>query len=68
MDPRQFQSLREIELELKKKDLERQISREQIRQHGLLLKQHWARSVLTSTLVKTVSKIGVQYLIKRLTK
>ncbi|MEZ4874809.1 MAG: hypothetical protein R2793_05005 [Flavobacteriaceae bacterium] len=63
-----FNSLKDIELELKKRDLQRQITREQIKQNYLLFEQSWTKGLLSSTLLKTLASIGVRYLIKRITK
>ncbi|MEZ4857621.1 MAG: hypothetical protein R2781_02305 [Flavobacteriaceae bacterium] len=69
-----FNSLADIELELKKRDLQRQITREQIKQNYLLFEKNWTRGIFSSqglfssSMVKSISKIGIVYILKRLTK
>ena len=63
-----FNSLEEIELALKQKDLERQIAQEQIKNQYYQLEHEWTGSLFSKPIVTKLIRLGVSYLIRRLTK
>lgn len=63
-----YNSLQEIEMALKKKDLERQISREELRLQYLKLTRIGSSNAIAQFAMTLLKKYGVKYLIRRLTK
>lgn len=63
-----YNSLQEIEMALKKKGLERQISREELRLQYLKLTRIGSSNAITQFAMTLLKKYGVKYLIRRLTK
>lgn len=63
-----YNSLEELELALKQKDLERQIAQEQIKNQYYQLEHDWTGSLFSKPIVTKLLRFGVSYLIQRLTK
>lgn len=65
---RTFQSLDDIATELRKKDLERKVLREEIKHEYLALQQGFQHGWLTHPIVRKLSQLGIKYAIQRLIK
>lgn len=65
-----FESLEEIEQALHKKDLERQIIQEEIKNQYYHLKHdwNWTGNLFSKPIVTQLMKFGISYLIKRITR
>lgn len=63
---KQYHSLQEMEFEIKRLDLQRQITKEQIKQNNYLLKKTFSNNLLSSNLVKKVSNLALTYLVKKI--
>ncbi|MBW2938612.1 hypothetical protein KXJ69_10875 [Aureisphaera sp. CAU 1614] len=63
---KQYNSLQEMELDLKRLDLQKQITKEQIKQNNYLLKKSFRNNVVSSNLVKKVSSIAFIYLLRKI--
>lgn len=65
---RTFESLHDVELELKKKNLERQLLREEIKHNYLSFQQRFESNWFSNPIIAKLSKIGIQYIINRIRK
>jgi len=63
-----YNSLDEIRLALKQKDLERQIAQEEIKNKYYHIEQMWSGGLFSKPIVTKLIKLGISYLIGRLTK
>lgn len=63
---KQYNSLQEMELDLKRLDLQNQITKEQIKRNNFLLKKSFSNNLATSNLVKKVSNIAFVYLLRKI--
>lgn len=63
---KQYNSLQEMELDLKRLDLQKQITKEQIKQNNYLLKKSLRNNIVSSNLVKKVSSIAFIYLLRKI--
>ena len=63
---KQYNSLQEMELDLKRLDLQKQITKEQIKQNNYLLKKSFRNNIVSSNLVKKVSSIAFIYLLRKI--
>lgn len=63
-----YNSLEEIELALKQKDLERQIAKEEIKNEYLHLTSDWKGTLLAKPIVTKVVRFGITYIIKRMSR
>ncbi len=63
---KQYHSLQEMKFEIKRLDLQRQITKEQIKQNNYLLKKTFSNNLLSSNLVKKVSNLALTYLVKKI--
>lgn len=60
-----YNSLKELELDVKRKKLQKQITFEQIKQHHLLLKNKQS-GFIKSQIISKLSKKGFSYLLKKI--
>jgi len=63
---KQYNSLQEMELDLKRLDLQKQITKEQIKQNNYLLKKSFSNNLVSSNLVKKFSSIAFIYLLRKI--
>lgn len=63
-----FESLKEIEQELQRINLERKILREEIKKNYFELQSGWKSALFSTPIIKSLTRIGVQYLINHLIK
>lgn len=63
-----FQSIDDVAKELRKKDLERQISKEQLKLNYSEFKDQLSTSLLSTTAFSLLTKIGIGYLKRRIIK
>lgn len=63
-----YNSLEELELALKQKDLERQIAQEQVKNQYYQLEHEWTGSLFSKPIITKLLRFGVSYLIHRITR
>ena len=62
---RTYQSMHEVKAELRKKDLERQITKEQLKRNYHHFKKDFKANIIKNTAMTIVAKFGLTYLKQR---